>query len=821
MTDPKRLSLLPRSILKQKFKDDDTTNTSHNLTMSQIQFPTEGITKEDILDGNNTTSRISAAISKGNRRVSFAPDVTLHKFEFIPQSIQNVREPRRKSALKLEVAVAEASMADTKNDNDNSGETMEFTSPIGSIFQKLEFPSEPKNDGYQPVFDKEVSMDITQLFAKHSAKPDDNVVPQETSTAAEEEEENGNEDQVLEETMDLTEPQKRRFNEEESMEITDQIRMDAEKPTLDADSESAFKLPKIPAITEETMEFTNVQAPLEMRESQIVSSTQLEPTQLPQSKRRKLSNGGYQSPVKLQVPVQVQETPEQKENIDAELTEMERLSPIPLATNSLPKPKNVGSPILSKTSKHVLSDTQSQSGPISLQTFFDAANIKFNVDTQINEFQIDLKSTNNIEHVPSNIIYQALYCKIPILEIQAFTAKELTRRILQSRNLLKSLREQIASNEPPRLIKEYFEADTDTRYAINEKLELVTIMARLQSEKVWFEWRSQHLKGIKTVLEENIAILVDENAQIMKYMNEINDVKIRVSDIKQVLMKELDVLRQHNDVFSNKKENITTLLKVNKLKGDLRENMLKVSDLNQLTTKKDQLTQKIQDAKLEMSKVNEEIAQLRQDLKQSKVCTEYDVAKLKLVHQLYQSISGIKFRKLVGPVLSVSLHDDKVIVTADLSKIDQPSCISFSIREERIDQFEREFINCWINSCQRTFINGLQCISSLQRQLIDLSIVISEFKKLKLVFPATVNAPSQNSQIKYVTFQHLDYKYHCKVALSLPMERFIDLICHSKNATINVNIIYGEEKTARNLTSNLIKKYEKVFKWLSNCNIAL
>ncbi len=237
MSDPRRLSLLPKSILKQKFKNDDTTSNSQNLTMSQIQFPTQGLSKEEILDGNNTTSRINASFSKGSRRVSFAPDVTLHKFDFIPQSIQNVREPRRKSALTVEVPINH-DLSGERKDTSDSGETMEFTSPIGSIFQTTEPSDESKNDSYQPIFDKEVSMDITQLFAKHSAKPDDDTKDEENienkiqkpkDTEEKIEYGNGNEDKnlnekqntnsvvteisnietkVLDETMDLTIPRR-------------------------------------------------------------------------------------------------------------------------------------------------------------------------------------------------------------------------------------------------------------------------------------------------------------------------------------------------------------------------------------------------------------------------------------------------------------------------------------------------------------------------------------------------------------------------------------------------------------------------------------
>lgn len=65
---------------------------------SGLQLPTSSLSKQEVLEsGNNTTSRINTLQlqNKINRRVSFAPDVTLHSFDFVPQ-VKDVKLPRRK-----------------------------------------------------------------------------------------------------------------------------------------------------------------------------------------------------------------------------------------------------------------------------------------------------------------------------------------------------------------------------------------------------------------------------------------------------------------------------------------------------------------------------------------------------------------------------------------------------------------------------------------------------------------------------------------------------------------------------------------------------
>ena len=66
-----------KGILKQ---NPNSQMPANFLESSGIRIPTRIITKKDVLDGNNTTSRINTSNlqNKANRRVSFAPDVTLH-----------------------------------------------------------------------------------------------------------------------------------------------------------------------------------------------------------------------------------------------------------------------------------------------------------------------------------------------------------------------------------------------------------------------------------------------------------------------------------------------------------------------------------------------------------------------------------------------------------------------------------------------------------------------------------------------------------------------------------------------------------------------
>ncbi|KAG0670471.1 hypothetical protein C6P45_002375 [Maudiozyma exigua] len=74
-TDPSK-----KSILKQGFSQPIPENTGHTEPI------THAFSQPEVLDSNNTTSKLNVKIDgKINRRVSFAPDVTLHRFDSVSQ----------------------------------------------------------------------------------------------------------------------------------------------------------------------------------------------------------------------------------------------------------------------------------------------------------------------------------------------------------------------------------------------------------------------------------------------------------------------------------------------------------------------------------------------------------------------------------------------------------------------------------------------------------------------------------------------------------------------------------------------------------------
>jgi len=134
-----------RSILKMSFSQPTLPASTSTRTHDQTEPILQSFSQPELLShSNNTTSKLSVTrpqSGKINRRVSFAPDVTLHRFESVPQRALNKNDPLT---------------------NDTS--IMDFTQPT-PIY---EFNKDTKSSN-----DMDESLDMTEIQIKNNTNNED------------------------------------------------------------------------------------------------------------------------------------------------------------------------------------------------------------------------------------------------------------------------------------------------------------------------------------------------------------------------------------------------------------------------------------------------------------------------------------------------------------------------------------------------------------------------------------------------------------------------------------------------------------------------
>lgn len=736
---------------------------------SSLQLPAHVLARSDMSDGNNTTSRISALISQNNprvnRRVSFAPDVTLHSFEFVPEKKSTFREPRRKAP--------EPIMTSTQNDSVMESQEVdpspvEFAEPQAAATSDQN--TKPATEKYQAVFSQEDSMDITQLFSRYSKKQED------------------------EETMDFTTIQ----NEPKSS-----------KPADDSMDFTEIGLAKM---QDEgiTMELTTVSEQVPIPRDNNTSSAQ-------QGKRRKLNeNNDYLgSPVGDRsaaavhsVVHKVQEEDEDSkkdEGEDMELTMNEKMSPIKL--------KGV----------QTEDETRPENNAHSLVEFLEQTGINFLIDTELIEKRkthiifelIELEKTRKFR---INQLYTTLYFQTPILEMNAFICKELMRRISQSNTQFEDLNKQMSTSFPqPLLFSEYFNSSEEMKQLLNQQIHLVKSFSKLKAKKSWYEWRIQHLSGIKTVLVENLQILKEEVDKVKHDLTKIQDSKVRAEKLRDSIRREIKLLKElPSDVYESETR-LADKVRFETLRQELNSNLVAIDESTDLINELENIKAKISQVNNDLMIIKREITSLQKTGLQNapkSSFTSYYISKLRNRLETLGSISGLKFVKLHKSELTIKIVQLtpalEITVNLDKPQEDYVPLVKIS-GEHSKDEFFKYFLQLVVKTAR---------LDQSQDSLLDIFLsirkvvpLLKQYLILKMLFPVRILQRGDSSYSLQI--EDCDIKSKSKVLYELRLEDFSTAV-RDKDSKVYLKAIVNptQENSFSNLSTRFFRKATKVLPWM-------
>lgn len=700
---------------------------SQPLISSNTQLPHGSFSKVETFDGNNTTSRINtlALQERGNRRVSFAPDVTLHSFDFVPETNNNHREPRRKA---VDLVVTSTQQDDLDDEDGATSQSMDLTSPVAVSTQP-----------YRPVFDQEVSMEITQLFAKHD----------------------GPQTEGKEETMEFTKIQ---------------------EPAIDVGSKDT-------SIDNggNTMELTAIQR------SDLKTAL---PTTPPSSKRRKLN------------PEQHGAEPESPEEQDMELSVMEKMSPI-----KLPQP-----------------DLQIGTRQChSLREFINETGVSFLIDTDLVEnrknavvFRTALPAQRETFRI--NQLLNALYLDTPVLEMNAFICKELLRRIRQSKKQFDDLDEQVSSAQsPPLLFTEYFSSSLDLRQLMNQQLQLVKSYSKLEAKKSWYEWRTRHLNGIKTVLTENLNLLEEDRTKVKRSMSKVQDIKAKAESLRNSIRREINALKESTTEDYQEEPGLNERVKLEALKQSLALYSVEVNDLQDVKQKNKQLKEEIDRKKNQLFDLKKQLTTSSQNynkrLKRRKF-TEYDLARCRSKLRMLGLISGVEFVRYQHSELTICFPyiNSSLQISINISDLNSGDLYSYKVIKpsETAIFFDHCYRNALRNHPEMPTRQRLSLVALGAKSSIP---VIKELSILRLLFPVQILHRNGEATLEIKDY---DLKSRTKAIYDVDLKEFLEgVIENERKITLKASVIERGRLPASSIPTAFLKKVTKILPWFNESKVTI
>ena len=934
-----------KSILKQA-----PLSTQENLTEPLLLSSLPELSSTQTAD-NNTTSRINAVgapkLDKATRRVSFAPDVTLHSFDFVPTNNSEDAQlaASRDASVSLEVdssmtmditapvavapkpVVAVDGRLDTEatqkynddDDDDDDDQSMEFTmrqerlSPIILSFNEdgsnANGNSKDDTNGVESIEMIE-PMELTQpIKSKKQSAPSIGTIATTAATVANS---NSNSETVAnvrpaelvpdgidthDDEMEFTMVNRnlatslqdathdgigrevgKSDSDLDSMEMTQPLPGNATQsettPSGNIDNnnrghnddvlvpvssaeDKAKSATVVPAVSNEyvtsshpqTRHETNKKLPLTSRipkpgsrinqYTHIARSTVGVKSNIPRistGRKRSMSFISHGDDNDL-ANDRKRQSLRRKSTAPEDVTSMERMSPIRLTAfdSSLHNSSQGSSVGVSSTHKPGL---ELQPAHIhTLNDFIERANVGFptNMADGVVQKTITFPSVkvNEDTYFKVRQLYDALYNQFPVIQMDVFIIKELLSIDKQLRESFSDLDRQISSStSQPTILRNYFTSDPSQRVNMNTQLQLVKSYSRTEAKKSLDEWYLAQLKNLRSVLIENLALLTREHAKVESTLKSCRSIKSRVVDIKEMLQKEVSLLRNPE---TTKKAAVTNETEIATFQY-IRAKII-IRSLEREMSKHGKSIKQIAELRRQADTLSAEIARTRQQLKRLDGVHSDKLSEPELLLRelsFLESVSGVQFTSFKGRNLSFKVPgvDDDVTFNLRLPSRDVGTggyiaddilTVSGKLSQDKVlNYFCTQIRSEWSQldrgdptDATSTTTKNVNAISHLIRAARDATQLWRQYKLLEMMFPTHLTLLQDNKSGSTPGIDILDYNMTSKdeVRYRISLDTFRKAITNP-TSSIQVDVAATSEihrKTLSDLNAHFIKRVSRVF----------
>lgn len=860
-----------KSILKQGFSQPIAKNTEHTEPIIHA------FSQPEISDSNNTTSQLNVKMNgKIDRRVSFAPDVTLHRFDSISQQKKDTSMNDGSEQMDFtqsinknqkEVGDESLDMTQTYNGNDNTQENGE-EGDVGE--ESMEFTM--RQEQLTPIM---IPID-SRTATKEERIPEINIgmrpVNKRTGT------DDSNVHQNDEEPMELTGIV--------SIENTNSSQTNDEKIELVQESQ-AMELTHVQKdintiITSQPMEFTHIQTQKEnskVTESQPMEFTQVQqprthdkfidsqPMELTQlqdirdtTKKLESNQMDFTQPIENNnttdtAPVKMNKTSVIKEPQTSKIsnsTTEQRLPPPSNIPRIIRKRKRLEEPIMPVTSdpsepdmkkldfgkqepnveemekmspirvpeyNDYSKETENQTLDYSLKSFIQEIDVGFLSDLKILKQDVKLVrfpliSQNEDSIFKAQRLYDALYNDVPVIQMNTFIIKELLSLGSQSSKSFENLDQHIkASVNPPLLLLDYFNSDERTKQNMKEQLQLIKYFSKVTARKSFSEWYLSQLKNLKNVLIENESLLEQEYQRIKNSLTEMEALHKNTINIKKLLTTELESLKSNSDKDQEDEFSLNQRIRLISLKQELEKNKLSVEKYSDLVEYEKRINDEI---KLNESKLEAIQRNISSVVGQKGGINEGNlgVDDSDPLLQLLQQIAGIEIIGYELTTLKIRIPDiSNNILNVNLGK-DATDIIT-------VDKFTNKLLPYIINyvledSATDNKTTAIDTVCKIVSKLKDMTKVLKEFEFLDLIFLTKI---SHNNNIQIFDYNLL---LSDEILLEIPIDRFIEaMISPDCQITFTAKVTEGQSIEISEIIARITTKTQKILPWFNESRVTL
>ncbi|CCK70885.1 kinetochore-microtubule binding complex subunit SPC105 KNAG_0F02180 [Huiozyma naganishii CBS 8797] len=846
-----------RGILKQSSSQNmDLTGSFHvtEINNDSNEAFTQPINRSDSLPidrENNTTSKISmiSSLNRPDRRVSFAPDVTLHSFNLVTAKRTPKDEKSTSNLVKVEKN-STASLDDSIERKDYDGEemSMDLTQPTENIV-KAKLGSETAQE-FQNSHTSQLEnrMELTEVFrADELSQPvgesmdfterQEKLSPIILPFVDRKEYDTFNEQDA---TMDLTDmhlPQTAQSTQHsdtklENREFTEvQINRNGEIQQQEESNNNGQKvLDTDDQIELAAMELTQIRKDGSFSQKSSFEESQGEEMDLTENIQKPYQYSLDNEQTKKQSANNMGPPLEPEENMTMELTSVQRDHTPPGKRRKLTKDANSSEAISNAEKMSPIRSLEIQqkslSPSYSLREFIEGIGDGFLPKISLlqkNPKKITFSYTKPLKGPEPAVekVYATLQYELPVLQLKNFIALELLRRNNQSNLDFMNLQEQIkSSSSPPLLLKEYYESSTDIQEAMNQQLQILKGYSTLVAKKNWCKWQISQLERIKEVLKENVAALDQKVQTISSKLSTCRDIAQKTERIKDWIKQDILLLKDPPEIHASNTDSLKRKVKLESMKRYLAVQKLTVEKLPVLIKENEELKTRLKESKeklVELEKITREQSVDKGEEKIKQLQNKLDFVKMVTgIHLIgvdqttliarFDTIPGIEF------TFNTNVKCDR------LMDLNQDSLV--------LGSFSRFLMEHLVFSRFSSDVKVGDVLSDILLRIRKTGYILRQYRMLSLLFITHCNVSEENNPDTETTIELKDFdlEANSKIVYILSFSQFLRMIRHGCDDKLGISISAKSNNnnlTAQGAAGRICERTANIWPWLMEKNITV
>lgn len=334
--------------------------------------------------------------------------------------------------------------------------------------------------------------------------------------------------------------------------------------------------------------------------------------------------------------------------------------------------------------------------------------------------------------------------QLPILEQLSFSCEEMRKNIQDGKKLFEQF-DSATLTSNPKLFKQYYHSPLEKQLGMQSEFQLIKSYCRKQAMEAWYTWRTTMIRNLLELTQLKYEQIQENEHQLKAELTAADKSYLESKEQLHRLKLILAQLSDMND--SQTEENKQRLLS---FRNELVEVFSKVKACRQIITQLQESAQAnantIAENEAKIDELRAQLVQSESELNKNKTYETFEIATLEKKFKLLQCLSHLEYDRIVNGGLKFTYKRSlSVLVKSEGIDVALVSTDSF---------FNNQLAELFATHLKQN-VNSLSDMSIVHRRWLALKNLDTDVYKLSLRFPIELGEDADSCTIKMRYFNSI------------------------------------------------------------------